>query len=60
MSSAVIMAGGRGERLWPMSIPEKSKQFLMLDGDQTVLQETVVRVSPLIAKENIYMYMVTP
>lgn len=58
MSFAVIMAGGRGERLWPLSTPEKPKQFLKLGGESTMLQETIVRISPLIPKENVYT--VTP
>jgi mannose-1-phosphate guanylyltransferase len=52
---AVIMAGGRGERLWPLSTPERPKQFLRLGGQQTMLQETVSRISPLIPEENIYV-----
>jgi len=55
MTSAVIMAGGRGERLWPLSTPEHPKQFLKLGGEQTMLQETVARIRPLISKENIHM-----
>jgi len=55
---AVIMAGGRGERLWPLSTPERPKQFLRLGGEGTMLQETVVRISALIPEENIYV--VTP
>jgi mannose-1-phosphate guanylyltransferase len=52
---AVIMAGGRGERLWPLSTPKRPKQFLKLRGQKTMLQETVARISPLIPKESIYM-----
>ena len=46
MVIAVIMAGGRGERLWPLSTPEKPKQFLKLGSEKTMLQETVARISP--------------
>lgn len=52
---AVIMAGRRGERLWPLSTPERPKQFLKLWGQRTMLQETVARISPLIPEENIYV-----
>ena len=52
---AVIMAGGRGERLWPLSRPERPKQFLNLGGPRTMLQETVSRIGPLIPEENIYV-----
>jgi mannose-1-phosphate guanylyltransferase len=45
---AVIMAGGRGERLYPLSTPELPKQFLKLFGDRTMLQHTVDRVQPLV------------
>ena len=50
---AVIMAGGKGERLWPLSTPEKPKQFLRLLGDRSMLQETVARVLPLVPLERI-------
>ena len=58
MGFAVIMAGGRGERLWPLSTPERPKQFLKLGSERTMLQETAARISPLIPEENIYV--VTP
>jgi len=50
---AVIMAGGKGERLWPLSTPEQPKQFLRLLGDRSMLQETVARLHPLIPMERI-------
>ena len=52
---AVIMAGGRGERLFPLSTPERPKQFLNLFGDRTMLQQTVARVLPLVPIENVYV-----
>lgn len=55
MTYAVIMAGGKGERLWPLSTPERPKQFLRLDGQRTMLQETIARMRPLIPVENIYI-----
>lgn len=39
----VILSGGSGTRLWPMSRPEMPKQFLALTGDETMLQLTVRR-----------------
>lgn len=39
----VILAGGSGSRLWPMSRNEKPKQFSKLIGDKTMLEETVER-----------------
>ncbi|MFC2081658.1 mannose-1-phosphate guanylyltransferase [Candidatus Bipolaricaulota bacterium] len=50
---AVIMAGGRGERLYPLSTPERPKQFLSLFGERTMLQQTVDRVLPLVPEERI-------
>lgn len=52
---ALIMAGGRGERLWPVSTPEKPKQFLSLGGRRTMLQETVSRIRPLFRPEDVYV-----
>jgi mannose-1-phosphate guanylyltransferase len=45
---AVIMAGGVGSRLWPRSRTATPKQFLDLLGPQTMMQETVGRLDPLI------------
>jgi mannose-1-phosphate guanylyltransferase len=41
----VVMAGGGGTRLWPLSRPERPKPFLPLLGDETLLQATVRRLS---------------
>ncbi len=43
----VIMAGGTGSRLWPLSRDLMPKQFLKLDGDTTMLQATVQRLKGL-------------
>lgn len=43
----VIMAGGTGSRLWPMSRELYPKQFLRLYGDNSMLQETVIRLNGL-------------
>lgn len=43
----VIMAGGTGSRLWPMSRELYPKQFLRLHGEQSMLQETVSRLEGL-------------
>jgi len=48
---AVIMAGGSGERLWPLSTPERPKPFLKLLGERTLLQETVDRLGNWIPLE---------
>jgi len=52
---AVIMAGGLGERLWPLSRRETPKQFLRLLGERTLLQQTVERIAPLVRNENTYV-----
>jgi mannose-1-phosphate guanylyltransferase len=44
---AVVMAGGSGTRLWPISRATHPKQFLALDGDATMLQETMSRLADL-------------
>jgi mannose-1-phosphate guanylyltransferase len=41
----VVMAGGGGTRLWPLSRPERPKPFLPLLGDETLLQATVRRLA---------------
>ncbi len=41
----VIMSGGAGTRLWPMSRQARPKQFLALTGDRSLFQETVLRLS---------------
>lgn len=51
--NAVILAGGSGSRLWPMSRQNLPKQFLALDGDATLLQTTIDSLSPTIAAANV-------
>lgn len=54
--TALIMAGGRGERFWPKSRKSLPKQFLSLTTDgKTMLQLTVERILPLVAIEDIYI-----
>lgn len=50
---AVIMAGGSGTRFWPVSSPEKPKQFLHLVGQGTMLQQTLARLRGLVDPEKI-------
>lgn len=53
-SYAVIMAGGSGERFWPVSRRDRPKQLLRLtDPDQTLLEEAVNRISPLVGTGNV-------
>lgn len=54
--TALIMAGGRGERFWPRSRQNKPKQFLSLTDDgKTMLQLTVERILPLVDIEDIFV-----
>ena len=48
----VILAGGRGERFWPLSTSQTPKQFLRLISDKMMLEETIDRVLPIIPNEN--------
>src|SRR5688572_15886388 len=50
---AVIMAGGGGTRLWPVSRKEKPKQLLPLIGQETLFQSTVKRLENLFPSERI-------
>ena len=50
---AVIMAGGKGERFWPLSREKFPKQLLSLIGKKSLLQETVDRLQPLISPQDI-------
>lgn len=44
----VILAGGKGERFWPLSRKHRPKQFLSLDGSgKSLLQATADRLLPL-------------
>jgi len=49
----IIMAGGRGERFWPVSREKTPKQLLTLLGDRSFLQQAVDRVLPLVPIENV-------
>lgn len=43
----VILAGGIGERFWPMSRTSRPKQLLPLTGKKSMLEETLLRIKPL-------------
>ncbi|HZR16698.1 MAG TPA: sugar phosphate nucleotidyltransferase [Verrucomicrobiae bacterium] len=49
----IIMAGGRGERFWPVSREKTPKQLLALLGGRSFLQEAVDRVLPLVPLSNV-------
>ena len=52
---AVIMAGGKGERLWPLSTEDRPKPLIALNGQQTLLEDTVQRLFPLLNAENVFV-----
>jgi mannose-1-phosphate guanylyltransferase len=51
----IIMAGGRGERFWPVSREKTPKQLLKLLGERSFLQQAVDRVLPLVPAKNIFI-----
>ena len=56
--TAVIMAGGGGTRLWPLSRRKRPKQSLHLFGDRTLFQMAVDRIMPIMAPERIFIVTV--
>ncbi len=55
-NTALIMAGGRGERFWPRSRVKLPKQFISLSGDgKTMIQLTVARIRSFVAPEDIFI-----
>lgn len=52
----VIMAGGIGSRFWPLSTPEKPKQFIdVLGCGKTLLQQTAERFAQIVPEKNIWV-----
>jgi mannose-1-phosphate guanylyltransferase/mannose-6-phosphate isomerase len=52
---AVILAGGSGTRLWPLSTSTFPKQFLPMPNGNSMIQETLARVAPLISPERAWV-----
>lgn len=52
---AIILAGGSGERFWPLSTPEHPKQFLDIFGSESLIRQAVSRLSGMVAKENTFV-----
>ncbi len=52
---ACVMAGGSGERFWPMSRAHAPKQLIKLFGDKTLLEATVHRLDGVVPRENIFV-----
>ena len=55
MIHAVILAGGGGTRLWPLSTDSKPKQYLPLLGNESILMTTVKRVSGLVPADRVWI-----
>ena len=51
----LVMAGGRGTRFWPRSRESRPKQFLTMIGNESLLQQTVRRLSGRFQPENIFV-----
>ena len=52
---AVILAGGSGTRLWPMSRQQLPKQFLKLGGEESLLAATISRLHPKIKQDDVWV-----
>ena len=53
MLYGIVLAGGRGERFWPLSRAARPKQFLQLTSDKVMLEETIDRTLPLIPLDRV-------
>jgi mannose-1-phosphate guanylyltransferase len=51
----VILAGGSGTRFWPRSRKARAKQVLALDGDRTMIQQSVERLLPLVDPADVWV-----
>jgi mannose-1-phosphate guanylyltransferase len=54
-SAALILAGGAGTRLWPLSTDDRPKQFLTIFGGRSLLQQTFDRVRALTATHRVFV-----
>ncbi len=55
MAQAIIMAGGQGERFWPLTHPRFPKYRIRFDGKKSLLQKTYARLLRLYDKKNIHV-----
>ena len=52
---AVILAGGSGERFWPISTPERPKQFLRVFGGESLVRQSVSRIGDLVSPSDVFV-----
>jgi mannose-1-phosphate guanylyltransferase len=52
---AIVLAGGSGTRLWPLSRRRTPKQLLSLTGETSLLQQTIARLLPMFPVHDIYV-----
>ena len=55
MFKAIILAGGSGERFWPLSTPEKPKQFLNVFGGESLIRQSVSRLKGLVKPKDVFV-----
>ena len=52
---AVILAGGSGERFWPLSTPERPKQFLRVFGGESLIRQAVSRLNGFVSPRDVFV-----
>lgn len=52
---AIILCGGSGKRLWPLSRENNPKQFLFIDNKLSLFQQTILRAAEVVLEKNIYV-----
>ena len=52
---AIILAGGSGERFWPLSTPENPKQFLRVFGGESLIRQSVSRLKGLVKPKDVFV-----
>jgi mannose-1-phosphate guanylyltransferase len=52
---ALILAGGSGTRFWPLSRKHRPKQLLALEGERSLLRDTLERLRPLVEPESVWI-----
>jgi mannose-1-phosphate guanylyltransferase len=51
----VILAGGSGTRFWPRSRRARAKQVLALDGERTMIQQTLDRLKAIVSMDDVWV-----